>query len=157
VLFSDHGYHLGEKQRWSKFSLWERTTRVPLVVSVPSGLKGSSGQPVELLSIYPTLIELCGVPSNPKLEGVSLRPLLENADAPWEHVAISTLGQNNHAVRDKRWRYIQYADGSAELYDHQTDPNEWNNLAATKLSPSHAKVAARLKKHLPEVNVPQHR
>jgi arylsulfatase A-like enzyme len=157
VLFSDHGYHLGEKQRWSKFSLWERTTRVPLVVSVPGGLTGSSDEPVELLSIYPALIDLCGLPSNPKLEGVSLRPLLKDVDASWEHVALSTLGQNNHAVRDKRWRYIQYADGSTELYDHETDPNEWNNLAASKLDPSHTKVIARLKKHLPKVNVPQHR
>jgi arylsulfatase A-like enzyme len=148
VLFSDHGYHLGEKQRWSKF---------PLVVSVPGGLTGSSDEPVELLSIYPALIDLCGLPSNPKLEGVSLGPLLKDVDASWEHVALSTLGQNNHAVRDKRWRYIQYADGSTELYDHETDPNEWNNLAASKLDPSHTKVIARLKKHLPKVNVPQHR
>ena len=67
VLFSDHGYHLGEKQRWSKFSLWERTTRVPLIVSVPDGLKGRIDKPVELLSIYPTLIDLCGLPVNQKL------------------------------------------------------------------------------------------
>ena len=78
VLFSDHGYHLGEKQRWSKFSLWERTTHVPLIVSVPDGLKGRTDKPVELLSIYPTIIDLCGLPVNPKLEGVSLKPLLKN-------------------------------------------------------------------------------
>jgi arylsulfatase A-like enzyme len=97
---------------------------------VPGGVKGKSNRPVELLSIYPTLIDLCGLPANPKLEGVSLQPLLENPNADWKHVAISTLGQNNHAVRDERWRYIRYADGSEELYDHQTDPNEWNNLAS---------------------------
>jgi len=155
VLFSDHGYHLGEKQRWSKFSLWERTTRVPLIISVPNGLKGRSGKPVELLSIYPTLIDLCGLSSNPKLEGVTLRPLIQSPDASWGHVAISTLGQNNHAVRDERWRYIRYADGSEELYDHQVDPNEWNNLAANRLDPGHAKVINQLKKHLPSTNVPQ--
>jgi arylsulfatase A-like enzyme len=156
VLFSDHGYHLGEKQRWSKFSLWERTTHVPLVISVPVGVKGKTDRPVELLSLYPTLIDLCGLPANPKLEGVSLRPLLEEPKADWQHVAISTLGQNNHAVRDERWRYIRYADGSEELYDHQTDPNEWNNIAAKPLSPGlHAKVIARLKKHLPTINLPQ--
>jgi arylsulfatase A-like enzyme len=156
VLFSDHGYHLGEKQRWSKFSLWERTTHVPLIISVPDGVKGRTDKPVELLSIYPTLIDLCGLPANPKLEGVSLQPLLENADADWEHVAISTLGQNNHAVRDERWRYIRYADGSEELYDHQTDPNEWNNIAAKPLPPGlHARVIARLKKHLPTTNLSQ--
>ena len=155
VLFSDHGYHLGEKQRWSKFSLWERTTHVPLIVSVPGEVNGASGKPVELLSIYPTLIDLCGLPANPKLEGVSLRPLLENPNADWDHVAVSTLGQNNHAVRDERWRYIRYADGSEELYDHRTDPNEWNNLAVEELTPSHAEVITRLKRHLPKSNVPQ--
>ena len=155
ILFSDHGYHLGEKQRWSKFSLWERTTHVPLIISVPGELKGKCHRPAELLSIYPTLIELCGLPANPKLEGVSLRPLLENPNAPWGHVAISTLGQNNHAVRDQCWRYIRYADGSEELYDHRTDPNEWNNLAVEELTPSHAEVIARLKKHLPITNAPQ--
>ena len=155
VLFSDHGYHLGEKQRWSKFSLWERTTRVPLIISVPNGIKGRSEQPVELLSIYPTLIDLCKLTENPKLEGVSLQPLLENPEAKWDHVAISTLGQNNHAVRDRRWRYVRYADGSEELYDHQNDPHEWTNLAKGEPNPSHAKVIVRLKKRLPKTNAPQ--
>ena len=154
VLFSDHGYHLGEKQRWSKFSLWERTTRVPLIISVPNGIKGRSEQPVELLSIYPTLIDLCGLSENPKLEGVSLQPLLENPDTEWKHVAISTLGQANHAIRDQRWRYIRYADGTEELYNHQNDPHEWTNLAKEKLDPMHQKVISRLKNHLPKTNVP---
>ena len=119
-------------------------------------MNGASDKPVELLSIYPTLIDLCGLPANSKLEGVSLRPLLENPNADWGHVAVSTLGQNNHAVRDQRWRYIRYADGSEELYDHQTDPNEWNNLAAKPLPPGlHAKIIARLNKHIPTINLPQ--
>ena len=155
VLFSDHGYHLGEKQRWSKFSLWERTTHVPLIISVPDGIKGKTNKPVELLSLYPTLIDLCERPENPKLEGVSLRPLLQDPHADWKHVAVSTLGQNNHAVRDARWRYIQYADGSEELYDHQNDPNEWNNLAARALSPANTKVIEQLKLKLPQTNLPQ--
>ena len=155
VLFSDHGYHLGEKQRWSKFSLWERTTRVPLIISVPDGVNGRCEHPVELLSIYPTLIDLCGLSENPKLEGVSLQPLLKNPESKWKHVAISTLGQNNHAIRDKRWRYIRYADGTEELYDHQNDPNEWKNLAKVKVEPTHQKVINRLKKHLPKINAPQ--
>ncbi len=154
VLFADHGYHLGEKQRWSKFSLWERTTRVPLIVSVP-GVTGKSTKPVELLGIYPTLIDLCGLPHNADLEGVSLRPLLESPNGSWDNVAISTLGQNNHAIRDERWRYIRYADGSEELYDHQTDPHEWHNLASKQRTPAHAKVIARLKKHLPKTNATQ--
>ena len=155
VLFSDHGYHLGEKQRWSKFSLWERTTRVPLIISVPDGVKGNCDQPVELLSLYPTLVDLCGLPTNAKLEGVSLRGLLENPGAAWEHVALSTLGQNNHALRDRRWRYIRYADGSEELYDHKDDPNEWRNLASKDPLPEHATVIERLKAHLPKINLPQ--
>jgi len=180
VLFSDHGYHLGEKQRWSKFSLWERTTHVPLIISVPSVVEfartpethetegilanpttagrpqRTCDKPVELLSIYPTLIDLCGLPANAMLEGISLRPLLEDPKADWKHVAISTLGHDNHAVRDERWRYIRYADGSEELYDHETDPNEWNNIAAKLLPPGlHTKVIARLKKHIPSTNLPQ--
>ena len=124
-------------------------------MSVPDGIKGRTDKPVELLSIYPTLIDLCGLPVNPKLEGVSLEPLLEDPDSEWKHVALSTLGQNNHAVRDERWRYIRYADGSEELYDHQTDPNEWNNLASESPTPSHAKVISRLTKYLPVINRPQ--
>jgi arylsulfatase A-like enzyme len=155
VLFSDHGYHLGEKQRWSKFSLWERTTHVPLIVSVPQGVAGRCGKPVELLDIYPTLVDLCGLTPNPNLEGVTLRPLLEKPDAAWDHVAVSTLGQNNHAIRDERWRYIRYADGSEELYDHHSDPNEWNNLAAGKLDAEQAAVIARLKGFIPTVNLPR--
>ena len=125
------------------------------IISVPGGVKGKSNRPVELLSIYPTLIDLCGLSAKAKLEGVSLQLLLENPNAEWKHVAISTLGQNNHAVRDERWRYIRYADGSEERYDHQTDPNEWHNLASESPTPSYAKDIARLKKHLPKTNVPQ--
>jgi arylsulfatase A-like enzyme len=122
---------------------------------VPDGIKGSTEQPVELLSIYPTLIDLCGLSENPKLEGVSLQPLLKNPDTEWKHVAISTLGQNNHAIRDHRWRYIRYADGSEELYDHQNDPNEWTNLAKEKVDPIHQQVIKHLKKHLPKINALQ--
>jgi arylsulfatase A-like enzyme len=155
ILYADHGYHLGEKQRWSKFSLWERTTHVPFIVSVPGGEKGVTTKPVELLSIYPTLIELCGLTPNPDVEGVSIAPLLKDLNVDWEHVAVSTLGENNHSIRDEWWRYIRYADGSEELYDHKNDPNEWDNLAAKELSAQHAEVVARLRQNLPKVNLPQ--
>lgn len=118
-------------------------------------LKGLDKKVHELLSIYPTLVDLCGLPAKPRLEGVSLRPLLEDPKADWKHVAVSTLGHNNHAVRDERWRYIRHADGSVELYDHQTDPNVWKNLAAESPTPAHAKVIAQLKKHLPKTNAHQ--
>ena len=130
---------------------------MPFIFWVPGGAKGTSRKPVELLSIYPTLIELCGLIPNKDIEGVSIGPLLKDPNANWEHVAISTLGQNNHSIRDERWRYIHYADGSQELYDHKTDPHEWDNLAATPPTPLHAKIIARLKKHLPRLNVPQKR
>jgi len=153
VLYSDHGFHLGEKQRWAKWSLWERSTRVPFIVSVPGGKRGvKCARPVELLSIYPTLIDVCGLSENAELEGVSLKPLLDNPEAEWPHAAVTTLGRNNHAVRTERWRYIRYADGSEELYDHWTDPNEWSNLAS---DPGLRSVLADLKKHLPRKNADQ--
>ena len=155
ILYTDHGYHLGEKQRWSKFSLWERTTRVPFIVSMPGGAKGTSSKPIELLSIYPTLIDLCGLTPNNAIEGVSIVPLLKNPNAEWKHVAVSTLGQNNHSVKDERWRYIHYADGSEELYDHITDPNEWYNLVQENTDQSHIEVINKLKKYLPKVNMEQ--
>jgi hypothetical protein len=82
-----------------------------------------------LLDIYPTLLDLCGLPQKPGLEGSSLLSLLKDPRAPWERPAVTTHGRNNHAVRDERWRYIRYADGSEELYDHHADPPEWKNLA----------------------------
>ena len=107
---------------------------------------------MELLSIYPTLIELCGLSENPDIEGVSVVSLLENPEAEWMHPAITTLFENNHAVRTRHWRYIRYADGSEELYDHRVDPNEWTNLAG---DPRHAGTQTQLRTHLPVVNVPQ--
>lgn len=152
VLLSDHGYHLGEKQRWSKFSLWERTTRVPLIVRLPGRKPAATDAPVELLSVYPTLLELCGLPENEQLEGVSLVPLLRDPDSDWEHAAVTTLGQGNHAVRDRRWRYIRYADGTEELYDHADDKNEWHNLAVGDPSAELQKIIGRMKRHLPSIN-----
>ncbi|MDX1564012.1 MAG: sulfatase [Phycisphaeraceae bacterium] len=154
VLLSDHGFFLGEKQRWAKQSLWERATRVPLIVSVPGGSTGRCERPAELLSLFPTLIDLCGVAKREELEGASLRPLLENPKAPWKRPAICTFGQNNHAIRSERYRYIQYADGSRELYDHQTDPNEWTNLAA---DPAYGKIMAEHARWIPKLNVPDAR
>jgi arylsulfatase A-like enzyme len=151
VLFSDHGFHLGEKDRFAKWTLWERATRVPLIISVPDGLAGAvSTRPVELLSLYPTLIDLCGLSPNPDIEGVSLLPLLEDPAAQWEHPAITTLYQNNHSVRTEDWRYIRYANGDEELYDHRVDANEWTNLAG---QPGYTEELARLRALLPQKNV----
>jgi arylsulfatase A-like enzyme len=151
VLWSDHGYHLGEKAITGKNSLWERSTRVPLIVAGPGIARGVSRQPAELLDIYPTLVELAHLAPVTGLEGHSLVPQLRDAGAarPWP--ALTTHNQGNHAVRSERWRYIRYADGSEELYDMRADPNEWTNLASR---PQHAGVVAEHRKWLPAIDRP---
>jgi len=151
ILWSDHGYHLGEKDHWHKFTLWERSTRVPLVVIAPGVTSPGStcDKPVSLLDLYPTLVELCDLPSRPELEGHSLVPLLRNPDAEWGYPAITTHGKNNHAIRTEYLRYIRYADGTEELYDHRNDPNEWANLAEKH---DYQELKSDLMKWLPEQN-----
>ncbi len=130
VLWSDHGYHLGEKAITGKNSLWERSTRVPLIFAGPGIARGVSRQPVELLDLYPTLVELARLPPVAGLEGHSLMPQLRDARAPRPWPAITTHNQGNHAIRTAQWRFIRYADGSEELYDMRRDPHEWTNLAS---------------------------
>lgn len=130
VLWSDHGWHLGEKRITGKNTLWDRSTRVPLIFAGPQiDAGGRCEQPAELLDIYPTLSELCGIPVPDHLEGHSLMPQLKDASAerPWP--AITTHNHDNHGIRSRDWRFIQYADGTEELYDMRQDPNEWHNLA----------------------------
>ncbi len=130
VLFSDHGFHLGEKGRWAKRSLWEDGTRVPLIIAAPGFGSGKrSRRPAELLDVFPTLLELTGLDPDPAQEGQSLVPLMRNPAARWEHPAISNFGPGNYAVRSTRYRFIKYRDGSREFYDHRNDPHEWRNLA----------------------------
>ena len=132
VLWGDHGYHLGEKESWEKFALWEDTTHVPLIVIAPGLTRAEDvcDSPVSLLDLYPTLLELCNLDLPPQqLEGVSLVPRLGSAAASTKGFALSTQGKGNHAVRTDRFRYIRYADGEEELYDHASDLHEWRNLA----------------------------
>lgn len=153
-LWGDHGWHLGEKQHWRKFALWEEATRAPLIWVVP-GITPSNticSQPVDFMSIYPTLCQLAQIPLPGHVEGVSIQPLLQNPSATWNQPAITTFGPNNHAVRDQRWRLIRYADGSQELYDHDTDPLEWTNLAEKK---EHSQTITRLAEFLPVTNNPE--
>lgn len=157
VLFSDHGFHLGEKQRWAKRSLWERSTHVPLIVSAPGLAAGRCAQPVGLVDLYPTLIGLCGLAPEPDLDGHSLEPLLDDPEnASWPNAAVTTFGPGNHAVRTARFRYIRYADGSEELYDHATDRHEWHNLLAQPGAPDDEMAAtlAELRRFVPDVNAP---
>jgi arylsulfatase A-like enzyme len=141
VLWSDHGLHLGEKRRWHKFTLWEESTRVPLVVCAPGVGPGSRcARAVGLIDLFPTLVEICGIPRPLSLEGESLVPLLVDPTSPRQRPAMTTWRQNR-AVRSDRWRYIRYVDGSEELYDHDADPREWVNLAG---DPRFATVKADL-------------
>src|SRR5205085_11718576 len=131
VIWGDHGWHLGEKLHWRKFTLWEEATRAPLIWIVPGLTKpnGVCERTVDFMSIYPTLCELCGLATPKHVEGVSIRKLLEDPQAEWNTPALTTHGFQNHAVRTEKWRYIRYADGGDELYDEVNDPMEWKNLA----------------------------
>lgn len=151
VLWSDHGWHLGEKAITGKNTLWERSTRVPLIFAGPKIAAGATClQPAELLDIYPTLAELCDLPTQEHLEGHSLVPQLTNATTTREWPAITTHNHDNHGIRSLDWRYIRYADGSEELYNLRNDPNEWKNVA------QEAKSASTLDAHrkwLPTINL----
>ncbi len=143
VLWSDHGMHMGEKENIEKFTLWERSTKVPLIVKVPDlDLAGTScSQPVSLMDLYPTLVDLAGFELPKHLDGNSLSPLLENPELETSPVVTSyrfswadepVIG---HAVRSMNYRYIYYPEiNFEELYDHQKDPNEWYNIAYKKES-----------------------
>jgi choline-sulfatase len=152
VLWSDHGWHLGEKGITGKNTLWERSTRVPLIFAGPGAGRGArTHQPAELLDIYPTLIELCGLSPRDDLEGISLVPQLNDPETPRTRPAITSHNQGNHGIRSERWRYIRYADGSEELYDIQNDPHEWTNLAS---DPEYAAVMAEHRQWLPAIDRP---
>ena len=102
---------------------------------------------VSFIDIYPTLIELCGLPEREELDGKSFVPLLQNPDAKWDKPVLTTYGKGNHAIRTERWRYIHYFDGTDKLYDHQKDPEEWKNIADV---PKYRGVIEELKKSLPK-------
>ncbi|MCC7422293.1 MAG: sulfatase [Planctomycetaceae bacterium] len=152
VLWSDHGWHLGEKGITGKNTLWERSTRIPLILAGPEIARNAvCAEPVELLDLFPTLLERCGFPARPDLEGHSLGPQLREATTPRPWPAITTHNQGNHSVRTRDWRYIRYADGSEELYDHRIDPNEWTNLASRD---EMSETLRELRRWLPRIDRP---
>ncbi|MFT5129445.1 MAG: iduronate 2-sulfatase [Rhodothermales bacterium] len=138
VFWSDHGYFLGEKGLWYKRKAFERSARMPLIIAGPGlASAASTGKPVELLDLYPTLADLCGLAAPENLEGRSLRPLLtEPATAAWDKPAVTQVWHNRKAwgysMRTERWRYTEWMEGNAgrELYDHANDPDEVHNLAS---------------------------
>lgn len=163
VLFSDHGWHLGEKEHWQKYTGWRIGSRVPLIIRVPKGAAGfpegtSPGavctRPVSLTDLFCTLTELCRLPAKADVEPRSLVPLLRDPAAQWPHAAITHLDHpQSYAISTERWRYIHYRNGDEELYDLQTDPYEWTNLAT---SPEHSVQLGRMRALVPSVMVPVH-
>ncbi|MCB1208553.1 MAG: sulfatase-like hydrolase/transferase [Verrucomicrobiales bacterium] len=153
VLWSDHGWHLGEKEHWQKFTGWRQCTRVPLIIRVPGGKSGAvCDQPVSLVDLYRTLTDLCALPAPDGISAHSLVPLLENPEADWTHPAITQLSHpEEYAISTRSWRYIHYRNGEEELYDIQNDPHEWTNLA---MKPEHAAKLADLRTLAPQNPVP---
>lgn len=153
VLWSDHGFHLGEKQHWAKRTLWEESTRVPLLFAGPGIESGEPcREPASLIDIYPTLVELCSLPANPHLEGLSLVAQLNDPKAVRDRPAITSSYFGNHAVRTRDWRLISYEDGAMELYDHRSDPGEYHNLAD---DPTHRAKRVELAQWLPKKAAPE--
>jgi len=155
VLWGDHGYHVGEKDHFSKSALWEEATRTPLIIHIPGVSRSHSRceRPVSLVDLYPTLIELCGLPARDNLDGRSLAPLVRNPQLEWPYPALITHSPYwygaNHAIHSQRYHYIRYRDGGEELYDNKVDPYGWKNLAD---DPQYAEAKEHLKKWLPKVN-----
>ena len=154
IVNSDHGWHLGEKHHWRKFTLWQEATRSVLVIRDPRIKKAAKGQicseAVSLMDIPPTLYELCGFPSLEGLDGQSLVPQMINPKRRRQEPALmihDRWGHISHAVRDRDWLLIHYWTADEELYYHPTDPYEWNNLAK---NPKYEKERDRLRAWLTE-------
>ncbi|MFP4027737.1 MAG: sulfatase [Candidatus Brocadiia bacterium] len=157
VFWSDHGWHLGEKRSWRKFSLWEESARTPMIIVDPRKMDSADKvceRPVGLIDLYPTLIDLCGLSPRSDLDGTSLSPLLANPTANTAELRepeLTVQGRGNYSLRDEEWRYTRYYDGGEELFNHREDPYEWENLAD---DPDCEDVKARFAAQLPQESVP---
>jgi arylsulfatase A-like enzyme len=153
VFWGDHGYHVGEKNHFSKSTLWEDATRTPLIIRIPGTKSDRSKRPVSLIDLYPTLIELCGLPKRDDLDGRSIAPLVRNPQKEWPHTALITHSPfwhgTNHAIRSEKYYYIRYSDGGEELYDKTADPHGWKNISN---DPKYLEAKIQLRKSLPKTN-----
>lgn len=159
ILLGDHGWHLGEKHQWRKALLWEEANRTPYIWAGPGiASRSRSDAPVDLMSLYPTIVELTGGESPDHLDGISIAPLLRSRNADWNGPpALGTWHFNNHTVRTDRWRYIRWNNGGEELYDHDADPYEWYNLLHATNADRAAGldlpgIVAELRSHFPTIN-----
>ncbi len=154
VIWSDHGYHLGERMSFRKFTLWEEATRVPFVIYDPRESNQTKGrrcsQSVSLINMYRTLADMARLKPPNYVDGESLVPQMKDPQKPLKKPTITTWGRENYAVRTKDWRYIRYFDGAGELYDHTRDENEWHNLAN---DPEYQSIRKELDGYLPENGV----
>lgn len=149
VFWSDNGYHCGEKNHWEKNTLWEQASRVPMAIRIPGNRQNGREclEPVNLVDLYPTLADYCNLEVRvEQLDGESLHPQLENPGRKYGLTALTTFGKGFAGIRNSLYRYIIYGDGTEELYDHRTDPYEWNNLAG---NPDYRRVKLRLRKQVP--------
>lgn len=129
IIWGDHGWHLGEKLRFRKTTLWTESTKLPLIIKTPEmRQKAVCNRTVNLIDLYPTLIDLCGLPKRDVLDGRSFAPLLRNPEEKWPYPSITIKEEGSYTINDEDWRYTYYADGTEELYNLKNDPMEWTNL-----------------------------
>jgi iduronate 2-sulfatase len=153
VFMGDNGYHHNERGWWNKATLFERSCRVPFIAVAP-GTKGGQvcTSLIEAVDLYPTVVDYCNLTAPHPLAGQSLRPLLANPTAKGRDAAFTLVArgakQYGQAVRTDRWRYIQWSDGNAELYDEQNDPQELHNIARSAENAGHVKDHKELLKRV---------